>query len=80
MKGDVNGLPEVTEAMQGVRGLEAAGFREDGLGQFVAEGCRVTVYPSGGTYEIDIELPGGGMLGLDANSLTSKPPHPEQLP
>jgi hypothetical protein len=70
---DANHLPEVKEALRDNGGLRDAGFRQDQNGQFVAYGCRVTIYPSCGRYEVDIELPGGGAVALDTEFLTAKP-------
>jgi hypothetical protein len=70
---DTNHLAEVKEALHENGGLRAAGFKQDQKGQFVAYGCRVTIYRSCGRYEVDIELPGGGAVALDTELLTAKP-------
>jgi hypothetical protein len=70
---DVNDLPEVLEFLRGASGLEAAGFRENEYGEFIADGCHVNVYPSWGEYEVYIHLPGGGALFFDVASLSAVP-------
>jgi hypothetical protein len=71
---DVNDLPEIQEALRDKRGLEAAGLKQNEAGEFVADGCRVNVYPSCEGYEIDIHLPGGGTLSFDVDRLAAGPP------
>ena len=44
--------------------LHALGFRQDDVGQYIAEGCRVTLY-LGDEYELDIRLPNGSAVGCD---------------
>jgi hypothetical protein len=52
--------------------FDELGFEEDNFGQYVAQGCKVTIYPSCGEYEIDIILPGGGVIGFSVASLSSR--------
>ena len=41
------------------------GFRPDDLGQYIAEGCRVTLCQVGEEWELDIRLPNGSAIGCD---------------
>src|SRR5262249_46540807 len=62
----------VAEAGRDATGLQGLGFTQDEFGQFIAEACKVIIYPSCGEFEIDIILPGGGVIGFDVTSLSGR--------
>jgi hypothetical protein len=68
---DPNELPEVQDSLHDRRGFAAVGLRETEFDEWIAEACRVNVYPSCGGYEVDVILPGGGSLHFDVRHLTA---------
>ena len=75
--GRLGKLPPGT--FRSARSLEEVGFQHGDYGELVAEGCKVVFYSSCGEWEIDIHLPGGGRVGLDAPYSAVKGVKPEDM-